>query len=357
MKQARMYQYNLGIEQQLPWNMAITVAYAGSRGYNLPNTQEGNPVIPQGVPGANGACNIPAAGHVPNTTSMVDGSGATACWLAADASGTLPPAGVTSTIGYGSRTNPNFGSMDLFTDRAQSWYNSAQITIIKSLSNGLQFQSSYTYSKTVDTQAGAAFAENTASQAADGDDTFNINNERGPTVYDLPNVWKFNVLYNVPSPIHEGIGHVVLGGWRLSSITTVQSGFPFSLGLNTERSRSGVENASAGVDRPDYSSSFTNIYNITHGTSAGCSFTTGVAPNQVVHTIVAAKERHWELPTCTSTRARLRSLTQDSSEMLGEIRYGARTCAVSISPSLRTRLSSIWVRAATWNSGRSSLIS
>jgi hypothetical protein len=270
MKQARMYQYNLGIEQQLPWNMALTVAYAGSRGYNLPNTQEGNPVIPQGVPGANGTCVLPPAGHVPNTNSMIDGSGATACWLAADANNANPTNGVIIPGTTGARTNPNFGSMDLFTDRALSWYNSAQITIIKSLSYGLQFQSSYTYSKTVDTQAGAAFAENTASQAADGDDTFNINNERGPTVYDLPNVWKFNVLYNVPGLQREGIVGGVTKGWRLSSITTVQSGFPFSVGLNTERSNSGVENFSAGVDRPDYSPEFTSVYNLTHGVSAGC---------------------------------------------------------------------------------------
>ncbi len=169
------------------------------------------------------------------------------------------------------RVNPNFGTMDLFTDRAHSWYNSLQFGVIKRLSNGLQFQSSYTYSKTIDEQAGAAFAENTASQGADGDDTFNINNERGPSVFDVPQVWKFNVLYTIPSFVHEGILSKFTNGWRLSSITTVEGGFPFSPGLNLGRSLSFVEGGSgvSAVDRPNYRDN-RPIYNITHGVSSGC---------------------------------------------------------------------------------------
>jgi len=160
--------------------------------------------------------------------------------------------------------------MDLFTDRAHSWYNSLQVGVIKRLSHGLQLQSAYTYSKTIDEQAGAAFAENTASQAADGLDTFNINNERGPTVFDLTHVWKFNMIYAIPSLVHsDGFAKKFTDGWRLGVITTVQGGYPFSLGLTTERSRSGVQGGAAGVDRPDILPGRTP-YNITHGVSSGC---------------------------------------------------------------------------------------
>lgn len=256
LKQSRMLMYNLTLERQVPWNTSISIGYGGSRGYNLANTQEGNPSTPQGVPGPNGTCVARPVGQAVNTSSMIDGQ-ATACWLGGDP-----------------RINPNFGTMDLFTDRAHSWYNSLQVSIAKRLSQGLEFQSSYTYSKTIDEQAGAAFAENTTSQAADGLDPFNIGNERGPTVFDVANVWKFNVIYNVPSIRSNGMLSKFTNGWRLASITTVESGFPFSIGLNTERSLSGVQGGAAGVDRPNYASN-RSIYSITHGVSTGCN---GVAP-------------------------------------------------------------------------------
>ena len=257
LKQSRILEYNLTVERQLPFGMALTVAYAGSRGYNLPNTQEGNPAIPQGVPGPNGTCMARPAGQGVNTPSMLDNSTAPACWLPTDQNLF--------------RTNPNFGTMDLFTDRAHSWYNSLQVGLIKRLAHGLQFQSAYTWSRSIDEQAGAAFAENTSSQAADGLDTFHINNERGPTVFDVGQVWKFNLIYVIPTGVHsEGIISKVVNGWRLSTITTIQTGYPFSPGLNIERSQSGVEGATAGVDRPNIVPG-RSIYSITHGVSSGCN--------------------------------------------------------------------------------------
>jgi hypothetical protein len=248
----------------LPFSMALTVAYAGSKGYNLANTQEGNPTIPQGVPGSDGTCVLRAAGQAVNTSSMIDGS-ATACWIGpynlrdSNQKPIIDP-----------RTNGNFGTMDLFTDRAHSWYNALQVGLVKRLSHGLQLQNSFTWSKSIDEQAGAAFAENTASQAADGVDTFNINNERGPTVFDVPYSEKLNVIYQIPSVgSSNAFVQKLTGGWWLSSITTVQAGYPFSLGLNTERSGSGVQGGAAGVDRPDILAGRTP-YNITHGVSSGC---------------------------------------------------------------------------------------
>jgi hypothetical protein len=252
LKQTRILEYNLTVERQLPFSTSLTLAYAGSRGYNLANTQEGNPTTPQGVPGPSGQCVARPASQAVNTASMIDGS-ATACWLGGDP-----------------RTNPNFGTMDLFTDRAHSWYNALQVGLLKHLSHGLQFQSSYTWSKTIDEQAGAAFAENTNSQAADGVDTFNINNERGPTVFDLTNVWKFNIIYALPSfGSLGGFAQKLTGGWRLSGITTIESGYPFSPGLGSNRSASGVQGGAAGVDRPDIVPGRAP-YDITHGTSSGC---------------------------------------------------------------------------------------
>ena len=73
-------QYNLTAERQLPGSMALSVAYAGSRGINLLQIKEGNPEIPNGIP-SNGVCAQPPAGTIINTADQIDGQ-ATSCYLA-----------------------------------------------------------------------------------------------------------------------------------------------------------------------------------------------------------------------------------------------------------------------------------
>ena len=278
--QSYVYTYNLTVEQQLPWNMSLTVAYAGSRGYSLNQQTEGNPVIPQGVPGPNGTCVLPPAGHVVNTASMQDDGSATACWLVADATLPNPTNGVIVPGVTGARRNPNFGSMDYYTDQGLSWYNSLQVNFSERLYHGLTFQSNYTWASSWDTQnqASGVGGENTGSNTSDCDDTFNVRNCEGQTTFATPNTWVLNVLYNVPSP---GSGNKlvkgVLGGWRLGAITKVQSGFPFSITMNTERSESGVGNFRSEVDRPDLVPG-RSIYSITHGGSTGCPGVPGGTP-------------------------------------------------------------------------------
>ena len=53
-KTTYIHQYNLTIQQQLPGNMVITAAYAGSRGIHIRRVAEGNPIEP---------CNMPNSVH------------------------------------------------------------------------------------------------------------------------------------------------------------------------------------------------------------------------------------------------------------------------------------------------------
>ena len=49
-QQPHIIQYSLTVEKQLPAQMAATISYAGSRGFNIPIIVDGNPTIPQGIP-------------------------------------------------------------------------------------------------------------------------------------------------------------------------------------------------------------------------------------------------------------------------------------------------------------------
>ena len=244
-QQPHMLQYNLTVERQLPFDMALTLAYAGSRGINLIQSKEGNPTVPQGLP-ANGVCVARPAGQAYDINQP-------ACWLVGSP-----------------RTNPNFGPMDLFTTGANSWYSALQFGLVKRLTKGLQFQSSYTWSRVIDENATSTFVENNNASHTVSSDPTHRNVDRSLAVFDTTQVWKFNTIYQIPqlSP-SGGAAAKLLNGWWVSSILSLQSGSPFTPALQANRSRSGVNGGSAGIDRPDLVLG-RNAGNVAVGSSAGC---------------------------------------------------------------------------------------
>jgi len=125
----------------VPGEIGLTVAYAGSRGINLVQPDEGNPEIPTGVPTANGSgeCVAAPAGSTPITlaqasapsASQLHGS-ATSCYLA-----TSP------------RANPAIDSLLLASGTGNSIYNALEVNVVKRITKGLQFQTSYTWGRII----------------------------------------------------------------------------------------------------------------------------------------------------------------------------------------------------------------
>ena len=225
LQQPHMLQYNLTLERQLPGSMKLAVSYAGSRGINLYQSREGNPNIPLGIP-QNGTC-------VPLPAGQASDIAKPNCWL-----------------GNEPRQNPYWDTMDLKTAGGDSWYNSFQWTLQNRISHGLQFQSSYTWSKALDTAQGESSGESGGTSIT-GRDPFHPGLDKGPADFDVRQSWSFNALYHVPSMNLRSLGKV-LDGWRLSTILQVRTGLAFSPLLSGNRSRSGVfASAAAEPDRPD----------------------------------------------------------------------------------------------------------
>jgi hypothetical protein len=226
MKQPHLLQYNLSVQRQLPWNLLTTVAYVGSRGINLNRTVEGNPIIPQ----------------------LVNGE---PFW----------PAGL-------ARRNPAFNNIELKTSGANSWYNAFQVELLKRVSQGLEFQVAYTRSKAINTPmsqlgndatAGTVYNTNPLSNRAD----------RSLSDADTPNIFRFNAIYKLPRTSVKGVVGGLLNGWWTSSIISFQSGQPFAVALNSNRSRSGQGGGGSGIDRPNLVAGRT-ASDIISGTTAGC---------------------------------------------------------------------------------------
>src|SRR5262249_4519840 len=112
--QTHLLSYNLTLERQFPGNMLLSLRYAASRGLNLIQTVEGDPIIPQ---------------------------------LLSDGTSEFWP-------GTAGHENPAWNYCECKTSGGDSWYNSLQVNLERKLYKNLQYQLSYTYSKLLDTTQG-----------------------------------------------------------------------------------------------------------------------------------------------------------------------------------------------------------
>ncbi len=89
----------------------------------------------------------------------------------------------------------------------------------KNFSHGLQFQASYTYSKTMDNASSFESALN----------PLNFNATYGLSDYDARNRFVVNYVWDLPVPKYDGFKGKLLDGWEVSGILTFQSGFPIRI--------------------------------------------------------------------------------------------------------------------------------
>ena len=99
---------------------------------------------------------------------------------------------------------------------ANSNYNGLQISVEKSMSHGLLFQASYTFSKAID--QGASF-ENELNP-------LNLDATRGNSLLSAKHRFVFSPVWEIPIPKYDGVKGKVADGWGVSAIITYQSGFP-----------------------------------------------------------------------------------------------------------------------------------
>ena len=211
----------LGIQRQLHRSWMLETNYVGTAGRRLPRAESVNR-----VPG----------GMLPEGTCVTDNLGRKLCSQADNTSGTngLPinPYGV---------LNPNFGKLRVWENVGSSIYHAMQVSIRKRLSHGLQLQTNYTYSHSID--VGSTWHNNSTSEngfaAGDGfsTDFTRPDLDRGNSVFDIRHRVVLEYSWKIPSPHTSAplLGH--LGrGWQINGIWSVQSGShwtPFKGGSNS----------------------------------------------------------------------------------------------------------------------------
>jgi len=211
-------QWSYNAEFQLGRDYGITLGYLGVRGEHLTRTRDINLFPPALVQGTlNGA-----------------------------------PIRFLQYPGTGGPTRPNrsFGRISIFDSGADSTYQSGFIQLTKRLSHNFSVQTSYTFSKVIDSKPDQT-------QVVVGtDDSKQVEFptlpglDRGRGASDINHRFVFAGIWdiNYARSLQNAAARAMLGNYQLSLISQVQSGRPFTSGVNNDPNNDG----NLSTDRPPY---------------------------------------------------------------------------------------------------------
>jgi hypothetical protein len=143
------------------------------------------------------------------------------------------------------------GFINFLPHSAQSNYHALLVRFEKRYSTGFSFLNSYTFSKAITNApqfrnaGGANGNENSPAQ-----DSFNLAAERGLASFNIAHRWVSTGIYSLPfgkngKYLQEGMAGRLLGGFQLSGIFSVQTGFPFT--VNVQGDSAGVGAGTGGI--------------------------------------------------------------------------------------------------------------
>ncbi len=138
--------------------------------------------------------------------------------------------------GPGSRRVTGFDNVTATEYTASAKYDSLQTKIEKRFSEGLSILSAYTWSKAIDDNPGGFCAGGTGPNTCGPDDPLRPELDRGISDLNVPHRFTFASVYDLPIGrdrkfLREipAVADVLLGGWQLNNIVTLQSGSPYTV--------------------------------------------------------------------------------------------------------------------------------
>jgi len=232
---ATITQWNLTLQQQLSNSLTFQIGYVGQRGAHLLNFEDVAQSIPLNAQGE-------VAGKGEQIISLAPGP-----FLGGGASGSLyrldnpqfndPNCGTAGNPACGVETlaGTNMSNSD-------QEYHALQAVLQKRMSNGLQAQIAYTWSKCMSNSPGYfgtgwGSTQATSSGGQPGwENIYNPRQDWGPCYYDQTHVVTSYVTYQLPFGRGKQFGHdmpsalnAVLGNWEIGGIVTLHTGNALTL--------------------------------------------------------------------------------------------------------------------------------
>jgi hypothetical protein len=200
MRDSYVQQWNLNIQRKFPGSIVLDVGYVGSKGTKLIVTLPANQPIQLVDPRTPGLASLNA--RRPNTTYA--------------------------------------RSMSMDKSIGNSNYNALQVKAERRMATGLTFLTAYTWSKAISGPADIGGQVGGGFYIGAIQDIYNLAAERSISGFDQTHRFVQTIIYDVPFFRNlKGVGRQVLDGWQLSTITTIQSGFPAAIGNNVDTTATG----------------------------------------------------------------------------------------------------------------------
>ena len=179
----KVLSYTASIQQELPGNAILTVAYVGSQGRNLFLRSWTNGIV--GV-----------------TTNPTTGAGA-------------------PILQFGNR----FAQIDYKTSGGTDNYNSLQTSLNRRFSHGLTAGLQWTYGHSIGNTGGSNEAQTTQNP-------FNFGQDRGNNAFDVRHSVNVSALYQLPIKVNSKTMDLLAGGWEVGGIVNARTGLPIDVTLS-----------------------------------------------------------------------------------------------------------------------------
>ena len=222
-------QWNLNVQRQLVGNLTAMVGYVGSRGVHEPfRTDDADIVLPTMTSAGYLYPQVDVLGnvYVPGVCNQTDPNGS-------DDPSCNPP----------SRINDHFGQIHYLTYEGNSYYHALEVAVQKPMSHGVQFQTAFTWGKSMDTGSAAGHGDQ-FSNSISSLPQYDLGLLRTRSDFDVKRTLVFSVTWQVPSPKSlSGPAAWIANGWELGRIFKVSDGVPFTATWGTGGDPQGLLNS------------------------------------------------------------------------------------------------------------------
>ena len=183
----KILQYTASVQQELPGDAVLTVAYVGSQGRNL---------------------------FLRSVTNLITGV-------------TTDPA--TGRFSVAREFGNRFAEVDYKTSGGTSHYNALETSLNRRFSKGFTLGSQYTWAHDIGNSGGA-------NEARTSSNPFNFAADHGDNTFDVRQSFNLSTLYELPYGKGQRFGRdsnrftqAALGGWQLGGIVNARSGLPIEV--------------------------------------------------------------------------------------------------------------------------------
>jgi hypothetical protein len=226
-RRSYVMQWNLNVQRELASKLTAMVGYVGSRGVHEPfRVDDGDIVLPTMSQAGWLFPQVDVNGSqcIPNTQCAQ---------VTMDSMGNpIPPP----------KINNGYGTIGRLHYEGNSYYHALELAVQKTMSHGVQFQTSFTWGKSMDTGSAAGHGDQFANSISSLP-YYDLRMLHTRSDFDIKRNLVFNVTWQVPSPKSlSGPAAWIANGWELGTIFKVSDGVPFTVNWGTGNDPQGLRN-------------------------------------------------------------------------------------------------------------------